>query len=407
LGGIIYDSLSHWNQGIDLNYFVGQKVYLPPYSQNDFKYPFLFTVSPKTITISNNDTLKAALKEEIVNDYSKKREIIYEQYLTNIYIPDIEISGQTGSKWINNSSAIFDQYYIIIDIVSEKEMTEKTEKWNTIISDQIKLTSEQKQKKKDWENSSKTWAYKYSLDARVAIILKSVKTNDTVYLIDQNYEDKWRATTLFKDKFVLVSHFIKQQDLYKNKTLIYNGEWVSNRNFRLTSFKTKTDPQYMDEPHSKWKCKDVSLIKPHYKIGYILVNEYDSILQLDNLEAFIPEEQFIHNETIRTSAEQLEKSLLLEKQKKEEFEESERKRINAETRKAEYIKKYGQKYGELVALGKFEIGMTMDMCRDSWGMPTNLYEEKTNGKTFVVWTYFKMTKLYFLNNKLTKIENKL
>lgn len=73
--------------------------------------------------------------------------------------------------------------------------------------------------------------------------------------------------------------------------------------------------------------------------------------------------------------------------------------------KQQMIAKHGSQFGELVANKQVAIGMTKDMCRDAWGRPLNTYRTTTRITTEEVWCYNYKTRIYFVNDKVVRIEN--
>lgn len=69
------------------------------------------------------------------------------------------------------------------------------------------------------------------------------------------------------------------------------------------------------------------------------------------------------------------------------------------------IKKYGKDNAQLVLERKVKIGMTDEMCLDSWGEPKSRNKTILNGKISQQWVYNSGTYLYFDNGILTAIQN--
>lgn len=67
--------------------------------------------------------------------------------------------------------------------------------------------------------------------------------------------------------------------------------------------------------------------------------------------------------------------------------------------------KYGAEKAKKILDRKVELGMTMDMCRDAWGIPNDQLTTVTNDGTARVWIYNYKTRLYFYNNILKIIQN--
>lgn len=82
--------------------------------------------------------------------------------------------------------------------------------------------------------------------------------------------------------------------------------------------------------------------------------------------------------------------------------ENEKKQIE---RRNKYVKKYGKEYGEIIANYRVRIGMTKEMCEDSWGKPESINRTTNAYGTSEQWVYDGGNYLYFDNGKLTSIQN--
>ena len=67
--------------------------------------------------------------------------------------------------------------------------------------------------------------------------------------------------------------------------------------------------------------------------------------------------------------------------------------------------KYGIDLGETIAKNKISIGMTKEMCRDSWGKPNSINRTTNSYGTSEQWVYSRGRYLYFDNEKLTTVQN--
>ncbi|NVN95258.1 MAG: hypothetical protein HXX18_08255 [Bacteroidetes bacterium] len=86
----------------------------------------------------------------------------------------------------------------------------------------------------------------------------------------------------------------------------------------------------------------------------------------------------------------------------------EKNRLNKITReKNEIIQKFGTEIGNLINNHKVAIGMTKEMCKLSLGNPFYKRETITENEKFEVWNYDFNTFLYFENNNLKMIDNKI
>ena len=69
------------------------------------------------------------------------------------------------------------------------------------------------------------------------------------------------------------------------------------------------------------------------------------------------------------------------------------------------ITKYGKYWGKLVSEGQLEIGMTKQMCRDSWGEPESINHTSTRYGNYEQWVY-TTTYVYFDNGKISAIQDR-
>lgn len=74
-------------------------------------------------------------------------------------------------------------------------------------------------------------------------------------------------------------------------------------------------------------------------------------------------------------------------------------------RESDIIAKYGNIFGRAIIKGNVMLGMTQEMCQDSWGFPSDQFNTITSLGTTSTWMYNYKTYLYFQNGKLIKIEN--
>ena len=74
-------------------------------------------------------------------------------------------------------------------------------------------------------------------------------------------------------------------------------------------------------------------------------------------------------------------------------------------RRENLIKKYGEKYGTMIADGHVAIGMTKPMCIDAWGKPQDINRTTGTYGVHEQWVYNMKSYLYFENDILTTIQN--
>ena len=73
--------------------------------------------------------------------------------------------------------------------------------------------------------------------------------------------------------------------------------------------------------------------------------------------------------------------------------------------KKRMITKYGNYWGKLVAEKQLEIGMTKQMCRDSWGEPNSINRTSTRYGNHEQWVYTTIY-VYFDNGKISAIQDR-
>lgn len=67
--------------------------------------------------------------------------------------------------------------------------------------------------------------------------------------------------------------------------------------------------------------------------------------------------------------------------------------------------KYGDKYGSLIIDKKIDIGMSPEMCRESWGYPIRVLTGSNKLGDYTEWIYSNNRHIYFVNNKVVEIQN--
>ena len=180
------------------------------------------------------------------------------------------------------------------------------------------------------------------------------------------------------------------------------------------------------------KCTDLSFIniKNNFKVPCLifedtLSNKYAiRITNTPDLQPYLERgnhyyktNKDIFNPNLFISSNEYDKLKLLEEEKRKEKEkkliEEERKRlennrliqIQSEKKKQSLIKLYGKTQAELILKGYVRIGMSKQMCIESWGEPKNINKTTGNYGIHEQWVYENDSYLYFENGKLTTIQN--
>lgn len=67
------------------------------------------------------------------------------------------------------------------------------------------------------------------------------------------------------------------------------------------------------------------------------------------------------------------------------------------------IAKYGKELGLTISNHKVKIGMTKEMCKDSWGIPLWSEKKTTNNRIEEIWYFGLAYSLVFEDDKLSMI----
>jgi hypothetical protein len=128
--------------------------------------------------------------------------------------------------------------------------------------------------------------------------------------------------------------------------------------------------------------------------------EIESILHDKNDCNLILLSDYIKKETEA----KIKSELLIAQKKQQALIKKRNEQIAYEKRKEEFINKFGQQYGDLIALHKVQIGMSKEMCRYSWGEP--LWIDKTTTETGIYEHsyYWLGYSLHFVNGVLKRSE---
>lgn len=101
---------------------------------------------------------------------------------------------------------------------------------------------------------------------------------------------------------------------------------------------------------------------------------------------------------------------LLNKWYQEEQIKQAQARAEKAKQKADYIKKYGEKFAQSILDGKVCVGMTKEMCQEAMGRPNNTTRNSSSLGIVELWTYstwyplMPITVVTFLDNKVTSVD---
>ena len=231
--------------------------------------------------------------------------------------------------------------------------------------------------------------------------------------------------------FVVLGYYEKMKKQYVGKSFIYRKYYSYGiadsydgyqKYNNLINFETKKVGDSIPI-NSIWKCVDVGVynITQHDKSGngddrcpIILIFEnnklgkYYSYTQ-DYLGRPFQETEYCFWPQNKGHEEErlplyLGKFIDQEQQVYIEKKENETKQYFANQKKR-MIAKYGKYWGKLVAEGQLEIGMTKQMCRDSWGEPESINRTSTRYGNHEQWVYSTIF-VYFDNGKISAIQDR-
>ena len=174
----------------------------------------------------------------------------------------------------------------------------------------------------------------------------------------------------------------------------------------------------IDTTNKEWICNAVTLIETqsnkYLQLSLILKNGDKTIAVNNKSGGLFAADAW---ETISLLNFKTEEQVLLEKMQADEIEkrrkeailieQEEQKRLLLEKRQfeSEIIKKYGARIGKLILDNKVVIGMSKEICKLSWGEPSDINRTITKNKVFEQWVYSMGTYLYFENDILVAIQD--
>lgn len=366
-----YDSINNWNRHekvSDYKQYIGLQIYLPSkFDRPDPKNPshcannFLFSLKP-------NDSLKTFVYKPFTYNFS--------EYRGNYEPPLMKTIVCSDANEINNT------YFTILDVIYGEKLKSYLRSLGSI----------------DFgcdQNGSLRYTYMF--------LLKNDKTGDLLCSPGNNFYGNTHA-----NDFILVPYFVKQKSLYQGVDFIFDeNNMYTMSDYRQiekyednSGYEREREKEVIINPKSKWRCSDVTLLKPSYKLHYILNNDKGEQIALTNLRGFIDAKSY----TKREADKKLQQQQLAAKNKQEELLTKEKEKRTFEKRRNECVSKFGQKIGELIAQGKVRINMTKEMCKDSWGTPFSSDKTVTESAVYEDWYYWYGYRLHFVNGLLKRID---
>lgn len=317
---------------------------------------------------------------------------------TNVYKPFFYCGNCGDNKMsFKNSNKIQDKYYIITNVINgdDLEAMDFSTVWYFI--GDSKSNNNSKKVITNVKYWSEIRAKKYNF--KVVFELKDEITNEILYYSQNDLNSRYA-------KFILVSYFIKQKQLFLNEFLITDSNFktkdlikkVSKDDLNGNSVKSSKEV-VIDYKNNRWLCTDVTILDGEKNISYILKNENDETIAVNNINNWKLEKDIVEQKKLAEAEKekiklQREKNILeLEKKEKEK----------KEILKEKMIAKYGKELGLTISNHKVKIGMTKEMCKDSWGIPLWSEKKTTNNRIEEIWYFGLAYSLVFEDDKLSMI----
>lgn len=239
-----------------------------------------------------------------------------------------------------------------------------------------------------------------------------------------------RGSAMNRD-FIVLGYYEKMRQMYLGKSFVYDNYFPygmadgadNNKCNNLIDYETNLIGDSIPK-ESIWKCVEISAYNVSHhnywrsaldcRCPVILIFENDklgkfySYTQTRSGKAF-DESKYCFWMTGKGHEEErlplyLGKFLDLSQQEYIVKREKETRQYFANQKKR-MISKYGKYWGKLVGEGQLEIGMTKQMCRDSWGEPESINRTSTRYGNHEQWVYSTIF-VYFDNGKISAIQDR-
>lgn len=300
---------------------------------------------------------KMCEKSAFYNRYSDY--VVYYPTFTDDYKQDECLLFRKDGKIVQLKwSDLAEQYYVIKSI---EEPFEESEIFNEIIKTNSNLNS--------------------TIRNGMLFKLEDKATNEIIYTVE-----------FYQPSFVVTEYYTKLS------TGLPKFTFVAKKDFNGTTLPLGNNDFYVDKG-SEWKA-EITLLR---KSDMDLMGDYNESDAQDLLFMVIAIHDTVKIITYLDSKDYYETFWTLFDLKENVEADKKANENKAKQRLAELTTRYGESYAKDIRDGKLRIGMTKNMCQDSWGITLNRRSYSSATNKIDVWEYVGFGKLFFTDNKLSNI----
>lgn len=214
-------------------------------------------------------------------------------------------------------------------------------------------------------------------------------------------------TKKYNFKWIVLGHYEKMKSLYINKDFMYlgNEEHYAKQDHLINL--EKDSSRYI-ATETVWTCVDIQ-VKPRTKGDGMLPYERSPIVLIFDNPQYGKHYCYLEDESGKPYKNISKEEMPLvcgNFQLKSYYDKVNAIDIAAKNkRKADLTRKYGASIANLILQGKIRIGMTKNMCRDSWGEPNDINKTITTYGTSEQWVYGFSYVYFDEKGQITAIQN--
>lgn len=234
-------------------------------------------------------------------------------------------------------------------------------------------------------------------------------------LINIDTGEKSEEGDIFTEKYnfrwVVLGHYEKMKSLYVNKDFMYLGNkgYVSYMKQQDNLIHLETDTVTKNiATGTVWTCVDIQ-VKPRKKGDRMDIDKRSPIVLIFDNPQYGKHYCYLEDESGKPYKNIYEEEMPLvcgKFQLKSYYDNVKALDIATKNRrKADLTRKYGASMANLILEGKIRIGMSKNMCRDSWGEPDDINKTITTYGTTEQWVYGYSYVYFDEKGQITAIQN--